>query len=110
MKRKKEALKAEENVSIQNNIPQIKSMGGNIYSCVIDEEYFNNHLEIIEFLNTIVDDKYDLAGMSYLKILIDYMALDNVTFTSIAYQWNMIEKTYGINLKVTINQKKKYYR
>jgi len=66
-------------------------MGSNIYSCVIDEEYFKNHLDMIESLNTVVDDKYDLAGMSYLKILIDYMALDNVTFTSIAYPWNIYD-------------------
>jgi len=109
-KAKKEALKAEENAIKQNNIPKVKRMGGNIYSCVIDEEYFKNQLEITEFLNTVLDDKYGLAGMSYLKILIDYMALDNVTFTSIAYPWNMIEKTCGISSKVTINQRRKSYR
>jgi len=105
-KAKKEALKAEEDVIKQNIIPKIKSMGSNIHSCVIDEVYFKNYLEMIEFLNTVVDVKYDLAGMSYLKILIDCMALDNVMFTSIAYAWNTIEKTYGISLKVTINQRK----
>jgi len=106
---KKEALQAGEDVIKQNNIPRIKSMGANIYSCVIDEVYFKNYLEMIEFLNTVVNDKFDLAGMSYSKISIDYMALDDVMFTSIAYPWK-IEKTYGISLKVTINRRKKYYR
>jgi len=81
-------------------------MGVNIYNCVIDEEYFKNHLEMIAFLNNVVDVKYDLAGMSYLKILMDYMALDNIMFTSITYPCNANEKTYGISLKVTINQGK----
>jgi len=109
-KAKKEALKAEERIIIQNDIPKIKNMGGNIYSTVINEEYFKNHLEMIAFLNNIVDVKYDLAGMSYLKILTDYMALVDVMFTSNTYPWNAIEKTYGISLKVTINQRNKYYR
>jgi len=61
---KKEALKAEGDVIKRNNVPRIKRMGANIYSFVIYEVYFKNHLEMIEFLNNVVDVKYDLAGMS----------------------------------------------
>jgi len=47
--------------------------------------------------------------MSYLKILIDYMALDNTLFKPESYPWSIIDNTYGISLMISVNKAKRYY-
>jgi len=47
--------------------------------------------------------------MTYLKKLIDYMALNDIQFNKRAFPWILIENTYGLSIKININQRKKYY-
>jgi len=108
-KAQKDAAKImEENIK-QNNILRIKSMGKNIYEHILDREYFTNENDIIDHLNNQVEQQYDLGGMTYLKILIDYMALNDFQFNKRAYPWSAIENTYGMSIKISINQRKKFY-
>jgi len=53
--------------------------------------------------------KYDLGGMTYLKILVDYMAFNDIQFNKRAYPWSAIEYTFGMSIKISINQRRKYY-
>jgi len=81
----KKAAKIEEENIKQNNIIRIKSMGKNIYEHILDREYFTNTSHIIDYLNNLVEQQYDLGGMTYLKILIDYMSLNDNQFNKRAY-------------------------
>jgi len=106
-KAKKDAAKImEENIK-QHNILRIKSMDKNIYEHVLDREYFTNVTNTIDHLNNKVEQQYDLGGMTYLKIIIDYMALNDIQFNKTAYPWSAIEITYGMSIKISINQRKK---
>jgi len=60
-------------------------------------------------LNDIVEQPYDLGGMTYLKILIDYKTLNAIQFNKRAYPWSLIENTYGMSINISISQRKKYY-
>jgi len=84
-------------------------MGKNIYEHILDKEYFEKTSDLIDYLNNIIEHQYDLGGMTYLKILIDYMALNGIQFNKRAYPWSAIENTYGLSIKISINQRKKYY-
>jgi len=108
-KAKKDAAKIiEENIK-QINILRIKSMSKNIYEHILDRQYFTNVTNIIDHLNNQIEQQYDLGGMTYLKILIDYMALNDIQFNKRAYPWSAIEDKYGMSIKISINQRKKYY-
>jgi len=56
-------------------------------------EYFTKASDIIDYLNNLVEQQYDLGGMTYLKILIDYMSLNDIQFNKRAYPWSLIENT-----------------
>jgi len=105
----KDALKAEEEIIKQNNIIRIKSMGKNIYEHILDRENFTKASDIIDYLNNPVEQQYDLGGMTYLKILIDYMSLSDIQFNKRAYPWSLIENTYGMSITINITQRKRYY-
>ena len=105
----KENAKAEQAILLQKTIEKINERGTNIYATILDEDFKKDTRGVIDLLNDIIPTQYDLGGMSNLKILIDYMALNDTPFNKRAYPWNLIEKTYGLSLKVTINQRKRYY-
>jgi len=62
----KEAAKIEEENIKQNNIIRINNMGKNIYEHILEKEYFNKTSDITDYLNDIVEQQYDLSGMTYL--------------------------------------------
>jgi len=105
----REAAKIEKEIIKQNNIIKINNMGKNIYEHILEKEYFNKTSDIIDYLNDIIEQQYYLGGMTYLKILIDYMALNDIQFNKRAYPWSTIENKYGMSIKISINQRKKYY-
>jgi len=106
---KTDALRIEEqNVRMQKSI-KIVNLGKNIYKDIIDEDRFNDHYEIINYLNTVVDEKYKLGRVNYFKILIDYLAFDGTKFNQNHYPWLMISNTFNIKLNSCINKAKKYY-
>jgi len=37
------------------------------------------------------------------------MTLNNIQFNKRAYPWSAIENTYGMSIKISINQRKTYY-
>jgi len=80
-----------------------------MYEHILDREYFTIVNDIIDYLNNQIEQQYDLGGMTYLKILVDYMALNDLQFNKRAYPWSAIENVYGMSIKISINQRKKYY-
>jgi len=52
------------------NSTRLAMFGKIIYDDIIDENRFNNHYKIINYLNTVVDKKYKLEGDTYLKVLL----------------------------------------
>jgi len=80
-----------------------------IYDDVIDENKFNNHHEIVKYLNTIAKEEYNFANVSYLKLLIDYSALTNTVFNQNNHPWLMITNTFNIKLNKCIRDAKKSY-
>jgi len=72
-----------------------------IYSRVIDKEYNNNYLKIINFLNTVIDAKCDFAGMSscQLPIIVDIFTSFNISYiffiVSMEYMWKSTVVVYG---------------
>jgi len=80
-----------------------------IYDDVINENRFNNHHEIVKYLNTIANEEYNFGNVSYLKLLIDYLALTNTVINQNNHPWLMITNTFNIKLNKCIRDAKKSY-
>jgi len=80
-----------------------------IYEDVINENRFNNHHEIVNYLNTVAKEEYKFGNVTYLKLLIDYIALTNTVINQNNHPWLMITNTFNIKLSKCIGDAKKSY-
>jgi len=94
----REAAKIEKEIIKITKILRINNVGKLIYEQILDKEYFKKTSDIIDFLNKIVELQYDLRGMTCLKILNDYMSLNDIQFNKRAYPWSLIKNTYGLSI------------
>ena len=106
----KEEAKIKNKTILENKIARINNDGRGIYNAILGEGYIDDSDTLKDFLDDVVPVQYDLGGMSNLQILVDYIALNEKLFSSRKNPWKLIEKIYGISLKVSINQKAKYYK
>jgi len=73
----KDALKLQEQKAKMENSSRLVFFAKFIYDNVINENRFNDHHEIVTYLNTISKEEYKFGNVSYLKLIIDYLALTN---------------------------------
>jgi len=82
--------------------PRLVTFTKFIYFGIMDEKRFNNHFEIVKYLNTIPKEEYNLGNVTYLKLLIDYLALTNKVINQNNHPWLMITNTFNIKLNKCI--------
>jgi len=105
----KDALKLQQQQAKMEIAPRLVFFTKFIYNDVINENRFNIHHEIVNYLNTIAKEEYNFGNVSYLKLLIDYLALTNKVINQNHHPWLMITNTYNIKLSKCIKDAKKSY-
>jgi len=105
----KDALKLQEQKAKMENSSRLVFFTKFIYNDVIDENRFNNHHEIVNYLNTVAKEEFNFGKLSYLKLLIDYLALTNTVINQNHHLWLMITNTFNMKLNKCFKDAKKSY-
>jgi len=104
-----DALKLQQQQGKMEISPRLATFTKFIYFDIMVENRFINHFEIVKYLNTIPKDEYNLGNVTYLKLLIDYLAFTYKVINQNHHPWLMITNTFNIKLNKCIKDAKKSY-
>jgi len=104
-----DALKLQQQQAKMEIAPRLVTFTKFIYYDVINENRFNDPPEIVKYLNTIAKEEHNFGNATYLKLLIDYLALTNKVINQNHHPWLMITNTFNIKLKKCIKDAKRSY-